>query len=66
MPTPTPTRVWMTPDEASAHLGITTKTLRARVAAGDVPAYRFGPRLVRFDLADLDALGTRIPAARAR
>lgn len=55
-------RVWLSPDEAATVLGVTTKTLRTRIAAGELPAYRFGPRLVRIDRADLDALGDRVPA----
>lgn len=46
------------------YAGISQKTLRRWIAAGDLPAYRLGKRLVRIDLADLDKLIHRIPAAR--
>lgn len=31
-------------------------TIRRRIAAGQLTAYRMGPRLIRIDLAELDAL----------
>lgn len=39
--------------------------MRRKIASGDLPAYRMGPRLVRVKRADLEALLTRIPAGGA-
>lgn len=37
------------------------RTLRRRVADGSLTAYRMGPRLIRVDLNELDALLSPIP-----
>lgn len=50
--------------EASEYLGQSVKTLRRRIAAGILPAYRFGPRMIRVRLRDLEATAQRIPNAR--
>jgi excisionase family DNA binding protein len=39
------------------------KTIRRRIADGSLNAYRFGPRLLRIDLDELDGLMQRIPTA---
>ncbi|SDS21584.1 DNA binding domain-containing protein, excisionase family [Friedmanniella luteola] len=36
-------------------------TIRRRIASGDLAAYRFGPRIIRVDLNQVDALFTQIP-----
>lgn len=56
-------RRWLTQAEAAEYLKVTDRTLRRMVAAGDLPAYRLGPRLLRIDQADLDALLRRVPTA---
>jgi excisionase family DNA binding protein len=43
--------------------GVSTKTIRRYIAAGLLTAYRVGPRLIRVDLAEVDALLHRIPTA---
>lgn len=55
------TRRWIDQREAAEYLGITDRTLRRMIAAGKLPAYRLGPRLLRIDVADLDALMRPIP-----
>lgn len=55
---------YLTLAQASEYLGQSVKTLRRRIAAGALPAYRFGPRLIRVRLHDLDAIAERIPNAR--
>ena len=55
---------YLTLTEASEYLGQSIKTLRRRIAAGVLPAYRFGPRMIRVRLRDLEATATRIPNAR--
>lgn len=61
MSTTTSTRIPLT--EAAASRGVSTRTVRRWIAAGLLPAYRVGPRLVRIDPADLDRLDRRIPTA---
>lgn len=46
---------------ASRTRGVSERTLRRRIADGSLPAYRFGPRLLRVKLADLDQLMQRVP-----
>ena len=50
--------------EAAEVVGQSVKTLRRRISAGTLPAYRFGPRSIRVQLGDLEASGHRIPSAR--
>lgn len=56
-------RKWLTQDEAADYLKITSRTVRRMVATGQLPAYRLGPRLLRIDLADVDALLRPVPTA---
>ncbi|MEO7980341.1 MAG: helix-turn-helix domain-containing protein [Sporichthyaceae bacterium] len=49
--------------EAAASRGVSTRTVRRWIAAGLLPAYRVGPRLVRINPEDLDKLDRRIPTA---
>lgn len=58
-------RAWVTLSAAAEHLGVSQKTLRRMISQGRITAYRFGPRLVRVDANELDAIGTKIPAAGA-
>lgn len=66
MPTQTTDRVdgYLTLPEAADIVGQSVKTLRRRIAAGALTAYRFGPRSIRVKRADLEASGHRIPSAR--
>jgi excisionase family DNA binding protein len=52
---------WASLAEAAAYLGVDVRTLRRRIADGSLPAYRFGPRQIRVDLNDVDAMMRRIP-----
>ncbi|WP_238146586.1 helix-turn-helix domain-containing protein [Ornithinimicrobium murale] len=47
--------------DAAERTGLSTYTLRRRIAEGRLPAYRSGPRIIRVDPADVDGLLTRIP-----
>lgn len=49
--------------EAADYLGFSERSLRRYIAEGRLPAYRLGPRQLRFKRADLDALVTRVPTA---
>ncbi|MFN8097752.1 MAG: excisionase family DNA-binding protein [Dermatophilaceae bacterium] len=48
---------------AAERTGLSTRTLRRRIAAGDLVAYRSGPRVIRLDPDDVDRLMVRIPTA---
>lgn len=62
MPKITPTiRRLMTIADAAERLGVSTKTIRKRIATGELPAYRIGPRAIRVDQDDVDRLLRRIP-----
>ncbi len=50
---------------ASERTGLSTRTLRRRIAQGLLPAYRGGPRVLRLDPEDVDRLMTRIPTVGA-
>lgn len=56
-------RRWVSQAEAAEYLGITDRTLRRMVASGELPAYRLGKRLLRFEQADVDALLRPVPTA---
>jgi excisionase family DNA binding protein len=49
-------------DAAAAYARVSTKTIRRRIADGSLPAARFGPRLIRVSLNDVDGLLTTIAA----
>ena len=42
--------------QAAQRTDVSIKTLRRRIAAGDLPAYRYGPRILRLDPNDVDQL----------
>ncbi|MBB1030507.1 helix-turn-helix domain-containing protein [Dietzia sp. SLG310A2-38A2] len=42
--------------EAAEQFGVSVKTLRRYISAGRITGYRFGPRMLRVDLDELDAL----------
>ena len=48
---------------AAEYASVSPRTLRRRIAAGDLTGYRIGPRLLRVDLAELDAMLRPIPTA---
>lgn len=49
--------------EAADYLGTCVKTIRRYIAAGKLTGYRAGPRLIRVDLDELDAMLSPIPTA---
>ena len=51
--------------EAADLVGASTKTIRRRIADGSLTGYRMGPRLIRVDLAELDAILSPIPTVEA-
>lgn len=47
-------------------LGISVHTLRRRIAAGELPAFRTGKRIIRVRVSDLERLLRRVPATQSR
>ena len=62
-PNPAP-REWLSLQEAAAIYGISVDTLRRRIATGRLPASRFGARIIRVRIADLDQLYRPVTALR--
>ncbi len=52
--------------QAAARTEVSVKTLRRRIAAGDLPAYRYGPKILRVDPKDVDQLAKPLFGARPR
>jgi len=48
---------------AAEYVPCSPKTIRRRIADGSLTGYRMGPRLIRVDLNELDALMRPIPTA---
>lgn len=48
---------------AAAYADVSPKTIRRRISDGSLTGYRMGPRLVRVDLNELDAMLRPIPTA---
>lgn len=49
--------------DAAEYAACNPKTIRRRIADGALKGYRMGPRLVRVDLNELDAMLRPIPTA---
>jgi excisionase family DNA binding protein len=47
-------RRWLSTAEAAQYLGVSINTIRNYVGAGKLKVRRMGPRLLKFDVADLD------------
>lgn len=56
-----PSRRFLTIEDAAERLGVNPKTIRRRIADGSLTGYRMGPRLIRVDVAEVDALLEPIP-----
>lgn len=50
---------------AAEMLGISVHTLRRRIAAGELPAFRSGKRIIRVRVSDLEKILRRVPATNA-
>lgn len=62
MSTPTKTRL-ASIDEAAEYLGVNPRTIRRRIAEGEIPAFRIaGTRTIRIRLEDLEASLRPIPS----
>lgn len=51
--------------EAAERTGLSTKTIRRRIASGVLAAYRSGPRVLRVDPNDVDRMMVRLPTMSA-
>lgn len=60
---PTANRRLATIPAAAEYAAVSPKTIRRRIADGTLRAYRFGPRAIRVDLAELDGALRRVPTA---
>lgn len=49
--------------QAADILGISVHTLRRRIAAGELPAFRTGKRIIRVRVRDLEKVLRRVPSA---
>ncbi|WP_188835717.1 helix-turn-helix domain-containing protein [Flexivirga endophytica] len=61
---PTARRQYESLAEAAERTGLSTRTLRRRIAAGQLPAYHSGPRVLRVDPADVDRLMHLVPTVQ--
>ena len=50
--------------EAAAYADVSTRTLRRYISHGRLTGYRVGPRLLKVDLNEVDAMVRPIPTAR--
>jgi excisionase family DNA binding protein len=53
-------------DRAALLASVSTRTIRRRIADGSITGYRFGPRVIRVDLDEVESLFKRMPAADRR
>jgi excisionase family DNA binding protein len=59
----TPRRSYESIAAAADRMGVSTRTLRRRIADGSLRAYRLGPRIIRLDAAEVDRLMVPVPTA---
>lgn len=60
-----PAAEWLSLQRAAALYGVSVDTLRRRIAEGRLPASRFGVRLIRVRVEDLERLYRPIPTGQA-
>lgn len=56
-----PHKSYETLAEAADRIGVSIKTLRRRISAGQLRAYRCGPRLIRVEPNEVDRLMRPVP-----
>jgi len=59
-----PAPEWLSLQQAALAYGVSVDTLRRRIRHGQLPASRFGQRLIRVRAQDLDKLFRPIPTIR--
>jgi excisionase family DNA binding protein len=47
--------------DAATRLGVSTLTIRRRIASGELTAFRVGPRLIRVDADEVERLAKPLP-----
>jgi len=52
--------------EAAGHLHVNPRTIRRMIARGELTGFRLGPRVIRVDLNELQAIMRPIPSGKAR
>jgi excisionase family DNA binding protein len=60
---PTTVHRWLTIDETAQLLSVNHKTVRRRIAEGEIAATRVGPKLLRVRLSDVEAFMARTVAS---
>ncbi|BBY78928.1 DNA-binding protein [Mycolicibacterium pulveris] len=60
-----PPRRWAKKPDAAAYVDVYPETIDNWVERGLIRAYKFGPRLVRYDLNEIDAMGAAATAQEA-
>lgn len=58
-------RRWATKEQVAQYLGVHANTIDRWRAEGRIRTHHFGPRLVRFDLNEIDAMPTTTAEAGA-
>ncbi len=61
---PVPAPEWVSLQQAAVLHGVSVDTLRRRIREGRLPAYRFGDRLIKVRIEDLDNLFRPIPVGQ--
>jgi len=56
--------VYLSLEEAAECMSVSVMTIRRWIAAGTLPAYRCGKRVVRIKVEDLESAPWQIPSAR--
>ena len=52
-------------DVAAKHIGVDQRTIRRRIATGHLTGFRFGPRILRVDMAEVEAMLVPIATTEA-
>lgn len=47
---------WATKEEVAEHLRVSTKTVQRMTERGELTAHPVGPRLIRYDLSEIDTM----------
>lgn len=63
---PAPRPEYISPDEAAARWSVSRDTIRRLIASGQVTGYRLNRRIIRVDVAEVDAAFRPIPTTAAR
>ncbi len=50
-------------ERAAQIADVSSRTIRRRIADGSLTGYRFGPRIIRVDLDEVESLFRRMPTA---